>query len=44
MIELTNDTTYLCNDCDEVFKVYSESGTANFCPSCASRSFEEYED
>jgi rRNA maturation endonuclease Nob1 len=43
---LTNDNTYECTYCEEVFKVYSTSGETNFCPCCGTRAsnLEEYEE
>ena len=38
--DLTNDDIYRCIDCEEIFQVFSQSGTTNFCPSCASRDIE----
>jgi rRNA maturation endonuclease Nob1 len=34
---LTNDNTFECTYCEEIFKVYSTSGETNFCPCCGTR-------
>jgi len=43
-LRLTNDMIYQCSDCEEIFEVYSQSGTTNFCPNCGSRNFDELEE
>lgn len=40
---LTNDGKFQCTECTEIFAVFSEGGSTDFCPRCGSRDFESTE-
>jgi DNA-directed RNA polymerase subunit RPC12/RpoP len=44
--EWINDATYKCKTCEHIFKVYGldDEPVVNFCPSCASRELEDYDE
>lgn len=44
-MEWINDMTYMCKDCETIFKTIfkDECGQTNFCPNCASRNIVDFD-
>ena len=44
-MEFINDLTYICLDCDMVFKAYIDNDcVTGFCPNCKSTLIDEFEE
>jgi len=42
-LELTNDSTYICENCEEIIKAFTASGETQFCTACGNSNLDGYE-